>query len=80
LSERDQQVIECLIEGIPLSRLARKRGCCNSTLIQRKQSLAKAIAEYMGLSILVDIQRQPRWKDSLNASKERLAVRYERNH
>ena len=44
------------------------------------KNLALKIQEFMGINILVDIQRRPGWKDSLEASKERMACRYDRCH
>ena len=46
----------------------------------RKRSLAKAVAAFMGDDILIEVRRLPRWKDSLDATKERQAARYERAH
>jgi hypothetical protein len=80
LSDRDQAIIECIIEGNPLASLARKKGFNSSTLISRKKHLAKAILEFMGLQILTDIQRRPGWKDSINCTHERMACREERRH
>jgi DNA-directed RNA polymerase specialized sigma24 family protein len=78
LSERDLAVIQCLVDGEKLSTLARALGCCGATLSKRKHRLAKAIAEFMGGDILIQIRRQPGWKDCLTATRERLACRDER--
>ena len=43
-----------------------------------KRNLAVKVLEFMGVDILVQIQRQPEWKDSLDATRERLACRQER--
>jgi ribosomal protein L13E len=80
LSDRDKAIINCLVEGKPLAHVARRRRLSASTVRSRKQHLAKAVAEFMGLDILVDIQRRPRWKDNLNATRERLSCREERRH
>jgi len=45
-----------------------------------KRRLADAIANFMGNDIIIQIQRRPGWKDSINASRERLACREERRH
>jgi hypothetical protein len=42
--------------------------------------LADAIAKFVGPDIIMQIQRRPGWKDSINASRERLACRDERRH
>jgi hypothetical protein len=80
LSARDQAIINCLIEGKPLASLARRRHLNNSTLLYHKERLALKIQEYMGADILIQIRRKPNWKDSLDASRERLACREERRH
>ena len=80
LSARDQAIINCLVEGKPLASLARRRHLNNSTLLYRKRRLADAIADFMGSDILIQIRRKPNWKDSLDASRERLACREERRH
>jgi hypothetical protein len=78
LSERDKAIIHCIVEGEPLATLARKRHLNNSTIMYHKERLGKAIAEYMGCEILVDIQRRPGWKNNINCTRERLACREER--
>jgi FixJ family two-component response regulator len=80
LSARDQAIIQFLIEGTGGSAIARKLRVCPSTIQLRKRSLAKAIIEFMGDDILIEVRRLPRWKDSINASRERLACKHERNH
>jgi hypothetical protein len=80
LSARDQAIINCLVEGKPLASLARRRHLNTSTLLYHKERLALKIQDYMGADILIQIRRKPNWKDSLDASRERLACREERRH
>jgi DNA-binding CsgD family transcriptional regulator len=80
LSARDRAIIGCLVEGKPLASLARRRHLNNSTLLYHKERLALKIQAYMGADILIQIRRKPNWKDSLDASRERLACREERRH
>jgi hypothetical protein len=80
LSDRDQAIINCLVEGKALASLARKRHLNNSTLLYHKQRLATKIQDFMGSDILIQIRRKPNWKDSLDASRERLACRDQRRH
>jgi hypothetical protein len=80
LSARDQAIINCLVEGKPLASLARRRHLNNSTLLYHKERLAVKIQDFMGSDILIQIRRKPNWKDSLDASRERLACREERRH
>ena len=80
LSARDQAIINCLVEGKPLASLARRRHLNNSTLLYHKERLASKIQDFMGSDILVDIQRQPKWRNDLAANKERLACKHDRSH
>jgi hypothetical protein len=47
---------------------------------QCKERLVQLIQEFMGTDILIEVLRVPGWKNSLNASRERLACRYERRN
>jgi hypothetical protein len=78
LSKRDVAVIECLIEGKPLAGLARRRHLNTSTMMYHKERLGRAIQAYMGTDILIEIGRKPRWKDSINATREKLACHDQR--
>jgi FixJ family two-component response regulator len=80
LSTRDQAIIQFMIEGKTGSALARKLKVCDSTISNSKRNLAVKILEFMGCEILVDIQRSPRWKQDLQATRERMACREERKH
>jgi hypothetical protein len=80
LSARDQAIINCLVEGKPLASLARRRHLNPSTVKYHRQRLALKIQDFMGSDILIQIRRKPNWKDSLDATRERLACRDERRH
>jgi len=80
LSLRDRAIIQFMIEGKSGSAMARKLKVCPSTISNRKKDLAVKIQDFMGYKILVDIQRQPKWRNDLAANRERLACRHERNH
>ncbi len=80
LSDDDKAIINCLVEGKPLAVLARATGINSSTFQYHKERLAKAVADFMGVDILVQVQRQPQWKDSLDATRERLACHDQRRH
>jgi len=80
LSLRDRAIIQFMIEGKSGSAMARKLKVCPSTISNRKRDLAVKIQDFMGYKILVDIQRQPKWRNDLAANRERLACRHERNH
>jgi hypothetical protein len=55
--------------------MANKLRVSDSALRTSRQSLAKSIQSFMGEDILVEIRRSPKWKNNLNANKERLACR-----
>ena len=80
LTARDQSIIQFLIEGSSCSVISRELGVCTSTIQHRKKSLAVKVQEFMGREILVDIQRSPRWKQDLEATREKLACRHQRSH
>jgi hypothetical protein len=80
LSARDQAVIQFMIEGNSCSAISRKLGVCSSTIQNRKRTLATKILEFMGTDILIQVQRSPRWKYTLEATKQKLACREERKH
>jgi len=75
LSTRDVAIIECLAQGKPLAGLARKRHLNTSTIMYHKERLAQRIANFMGADILVEVRRKPRWMDSINAAREKIAYR-----
>jgi DNA-binding CsgD family transcriptional regulator len=80
LSARDRGIINCLAEGKSLASLARKRHLNNSTLLYHKERLAVKIQDFMGSDILIQIRRKPNWKDSLDATREKMACREDRRH
>ena len=80
LSARDRIIVEFLIEGACGSEIARKLRVCDSTIQTGKRHLANAIVEFMGPEILQEIQRRPQWKQNLEATREKMACKHERNH
>ena len=75
LSPRDQSIIQFLIEGTSGSSIARKLGVCGSTIRNNKRTLATKILEFMGTDILIEVRRSPRWKQDLQATREKMAYR-----
>jgi hypothetical protein len=80
LPARERAVIEFLLEGRSGSAIARKLRTTDSRIQTIKKHLAKALIEFMGPEILIEIQRRPQWKQDLEATKERLACKHERSH
>ena len=80
LPERERIAIECLLEGRTLREAAHVLRVSDSSMQHSKRSLRIKILEFMGSEILVEIQRRPRWKNNLDAARERMACRYDRCH
>jgi hypothetical protein len=80
LSKRDQAIIHCLVEGKPLASLARRRHLNTSTLLYYKRRLGDAVLEHFGNDIITQVLRKPNWKDSLDATREKMACKEERRH
>ena len=80
LTKREQAVVKYLLEGRTVSDVAWAFKVSRSTMQQCKERLVKLIQEFMGVDILIEVLRLPGWKDNLNASRERLACRYERRN
>ena len=78
LPRREKAIITLMVQGKCGSAMARKLKVTVSAIQTGKRHLAKSIVEFMGLDILVQVRKLPRWKDSINASRERLACRDER--
>ena len=75
LSDREKAVIEGLLAGYNGSEIARRFGLDPSTVQYFKTRLAVKILEFMGPDILVEIRRCPKWRNNLNANRERLACK-----
>jgi hypothetical protein len=80
LSEREVAVIECIIEGRSLRDAAKSFRVCDSTMQGDKRRLAVKILDFMGVDILIEVRRSPRWKDDIMTSRETLACKHERSH
>ena len=77
LSKREQAIINCMIEGRTFREAAKSAKCSDAAIRETRRELANKVLDFKGLQILSDIQRRPQWKDSLNATHERLACREE---
>ena len=80
LTDREKAVIEGLLAGYNSSEIARMYGLDPSTIKYFKTRLAVKILEFMGPDILIEIRRCPKWRNNLNASRERLACKYLRRN
>ena len=80
LSAREKAVVTYLLEGKTVSDVAWALRVSRSAMQQCKERLVHLIREFMGRDILVEVLRVPGWKDNLNASRQRLACRFERRN
>jgi len=60
--------------------MAQKLKVSDSAIQTRKRHLRIKIVEFMGPETLIEIQRRPRWKQNLEATREKLACKHERSH
>jgi hypothetical protein len=80
LSAREKAMVTYLLEGKTVSDAAWALRVSRSAMQQCKERLVQLIREFMGRDILVEVLRLPGWKDNLNATRERLACRFERRN
>jgi hypothetical protein len=73
-----REVLRCLVEGGELTSLVPKLQRSRSSLQTDKMRLAELVREHLGEDVLRQAQEQPRWRDSVQASRERSACRCER--
>jgi len=78
LDEKARAILKCLAEGRPLLEVAMTYRISRSGVQTLKQKLERVVDEFMGPDVLAQVQRLPRWKDNIRASRERVACRVER--
>ncbi len=71
-------VLQCLVEGEELTTLVPRLKRSRSSLQNDKAHLAGLVIAHLGEDVLARVQDQPRWKDRVEATLQRLACRYER--
>ncbi|MCX6923332.1 MAG: hypothetical protein NT154_09015 [Verrucomicrobia bacterium] len=78
LDPKTREVLQCLAAGDELTTLVPKLKRSRSALQFDKQRLAQLVREHLGEDVLARVQDRPRWRDNIDASRERAACRYER--
>jgi len=73
-----KEILRCLSEGIPLTELKAKLKRSRSSIQAHKERLADLVRAHFGEDVLVQAQERPRWRDSVEAHREKVACRYER--
>jgi hypothetical protein len=74
-----RKVLHCLMAGEDLTTLVPKLKRSRSSLQNDKARLARLAVEHLGADILTQVQRAPRWRDSIAAGREKMARRYARS-
>lgn len=78
LDRRAGAVLRCLAEGRDLTALVPKLKRARTTLQNDKNRLAALVKQHLGEDILARVQEQPRWRDNVEAGREKVACRYDR--
>jgi len=78
LDATTREVLLCLMKGQDLITLVPLLKRSSSALGADKKRLARLVHEQLGADILARVQEQPRWSNNLEASRQKLACRYER--
>jgi len=78
LDTTTREVLRCLLEGRDLTSLVPTMKRSSSALGADKRRLAALVREHLGEDILRQVQEQPRWRDNVEANREKMACRYER--
>jgi DNA-binding NarL/FixJ family response regulator len=75
---RGRRILAVVAEGSTLRDVARFLGLSDSSIQGEKRKLALALQEFMGVNILAESTREPKWRDNTRAARERQAVRLAR--
>jgi hypothetical protein len=78
LDHNSREVLACLVIGEDLTTLKSKLRRSRSAIQMDKEKLARIVRDRLGEDILIRVQEQPRWRDNIEATREKLACRYER--
>jgi hypothetical protein len=73
-TRRGRKLLAVVAEGSTLRRGARLLGLSDSGIQLEKKKLALALQEFMGVNILSESIKEPRWRDNIMAGRERQAV------
>jgi len=80
LSRRERAIIEFISEGNNLRKAAHALRVSSSAIQDSKRDLAVKLLEFMGTDILIELSRLPRWKQDLQAIREKMECREQRRH
>jgi hypothetical protein len=78
LDPNTREVLVCLSKGEDLTTLVPKLKRSRSALQSDKRHLAALVHEHLGPDILLQVQEAPRWRDDVEANRQKLVCRYAR--
>jgi hypothetical protein len=78
LDDVAKAILRALADGSELTRLVSPLKLSRSALQSRKERLAMRIRECLGEDILREVQEPPGWRNCLEATREKLVCRWER--
>jgi hypothetical protein len=79
LSKVERLLIECLVKGMGIREMIRKVKVSKNELLELQRKIGQKIMEFMGVDILREVMKLPRWRDNLIAQRELVLCRHERN-
>jgi hypothetical protein len=74
-TRRGRKFLSVVAEGSSLRHGARALGLSDSGIQLEKRKLALALTEFMGANIWAEVNRQPMWRNTIVAGRERQACR-----
>ena len=80
LPAREQAIVVYLLAGRTVAEVAVAFRLSRSTLQLSKNRLADLVLGFMGADILIEVRRQPGWRNDLNTTRERMACRHDRRN
>ena len=78
LGEVAKAILCCLASGENLMVLVPRLGGSRSALQHHKERLARLIHDWLGADLLCQVQERPAWLNTVHATLQRMACRWER--
>jgi hypothetical protein len=78
LDEVARAILCCLASGENLMVLVPRLGRSRSALQHHKERLARLIQDWLGSDIMRQVQERPAWLNTVHATRQRMACRWER--
>ena len=79
LTRLEKRLVECLVSGKTVRETCRAVKLTKLKLLELQRKIAAKILEFMGADILAEIAVLPPWKINLDAEREAVLCRHERN-